>query len=71
MFVPNKTTNQMKITKKEAQILADAMRLYKKTKITLSFKIYEELTDLEDKLNNYPATKILKNQIKQDEQTTN
>ena len=71
MFEPNKTTNQMKISKQEAQILADAMRLYKKEKVTLSFKIYEELTNLEDKLNNYSATKILKNQIKQDEQTTN
>jgi hypothetical protein len=43
----------MNITKDEARILADAIRIYKLEKITLSFSVYDTLTTLEDKLHNY------------------
>jgi hypothetical protein len=43
----------MKITKDQARILADAMRIYKHENMTLSFSVYETLTSLEDKLENY------------------
>lgn len=47
----------MKITKDEARVLADAMRIYKYENITLSFSLYETFTNLEDKLQNYSEDK--------------
>ena len=72
MFVPNKTTNQMKITKVEAKILANVLYQFKYDNIkNLTYAQFENLAQLELKLENFASTKILKNQTKQNEQTTN
>lgn len=62
----------MKISKLQAKILAQSLYEFKYNNIKkLTYLQYENLAQLELKLDNYSSTKILKNQIKQDEQTTN
>ncbi|MCH8494032.1 MAG: hypothetical protein LAT57_00180 [Balneolales bacterium] len=40
----------MRLTKDEARILAEAMKIAKYEMLTLSYSIYDQLTDLEEKL---------------------
>lgn len=62
----------MKITKLEAKILANALYKWKYDNIkNLTYAQYENLAQLELKLDNFASTKISKNQTKENEQTTN
>lgn len=57
----------MKLTKDEARILADALRIAKFEYTTLSFKVFDELSNLESRLDDFGKDKRRTGRTSQDD----